>query len=409
MSADDQDGAVTRSSSRPLLFLIAETGGGHRSAARAVGEALERSHPGRFVPILCDPLGGPDSSRLLRRLAGWYGPMIRMAPWAWAALYHASDSRLAMAVLRRTLLSLVDRPVVDAIAVIQPAMIVSFHPLATQAATRAVRRRRLPVVTVVTDLVTTHAAWRCDAVDRIVVPSATAAQRCRLDGNNQDRCVEIGLPVPSQFCGGPLSPDERGVLRRALGMGERRFVVVLTGGGEGSGGMAKRAAALIEHCDDVDVVAICGRNLRLERRLSPLAARTGNRLRVEGFVHNMAEWLRCADVVVTKAGPGTIAEATCCAAPLLVTSHVPGQEKGNTEFVVEAGAARHARGVRDLVAEIARLRTDPAALDAMRVASARLGYWSAAHDVAALLADLADSTSTTLASTERVPALTGGG
>jgi len=49
-------------------------------------------------------------------------------------------------------------------------------------------------------------------------------------------------------------------------------------------------------------VAICGRNLRLKRRLDRLAARYGNRLTVIGFASNMADWLRCADLVVTKAG-----------------------------------------------------------------------------------------------------------
>ena len=43
----------------PLLFLISDTGGGHRNAARAVGQALDRMYPGRFAPVLCDPLAGP--------------------------------------------------------------------------------------------------------------------------------------------------------------------------------------------------------------------------------------------------------------------------------------------------------------------------------------------------------------
>ena len=53
----------------PVLFLMADTGGGHRNAARAVGESLELAYPGRFAPVWCDPLGGPGSSRLLR----WFG------------------------------------------------------------------------------------------------------------------------------------------------------------------------------------------------------------------------------------------------------------------------------------------------------------------------------------------------
>ena len=103
----------------------------------------------------------------------------------------------------------------------------------------------------------------------------------------------------------------------------------------------------------------------------------------------MADWLRCADMVVGKAGPGTIAEATCCAAPLVLTSFLPGQEEGNAEFVVRAGAGSYAPRPRDLAAEIARLRDDPAALAAMRAASARVGRPRAAADIAGLLAEAA--------------------
>src|SRR5260370_17787282 len=123
--------------------------------------------------------------------------------------------------------------------------------------------------------------------------------------------------------------------------------------------MAKRAAALVKAFDGVEVVAICGSNRSVEARLRRLGDRVGQRLVVRGFVDNMADWLRAADVVVSKAGPGTIAEATCCGAPLLITSHVPGQEKGNTEFVVGAGAGRHVPGIVALIAEAARLPPHP--------------------------------------------------
>ena len=103
----------------------------------------------------------------------------------------------------------------------------------------------------------------------------------------------------------------------------------------------------------------------------------------------MADWLRCADIVVGKAGPGTIAEATCCGAPLVLTSFVPGQEEGNAEFVVQAGAGSYAPRPRQLAAEIARLRRDPAALAAMREASARAGRPRAAADIAGLVAEAA--------------------
>ena len=161
---------------------------------------------------------------------------------------------------------------------------------------------------------------------------------------------------------------------------------------------------------------ICGRNQALKRRVTRLARRTerrsagrppahavgralhrvrraarpaSSRLTAHGFVGNMADWLRCADIVVGKAGPGTIAEATCSGAPLVLTSFVPGQEKGNAEFVTGAGAGVYAPRPRQLAAEIGRLRRDPAALAAMRDASVRAGRPGAAADIARFLADLA--------------------
>lgn len=88
----------------PVLFLMADTGGGHRNAAQAVGESLELAYPGRFAPVLCDPLGGPGSTRLLRWVTGLYGPVVRLAPWLWSAAYYGTNLRPAIWLLRRTLL-----------------------------------------------------------------------------------------------------------------------------------------------------------------------------------------------------------------------------------------------------------------------------------------------------------------
>ena len=217
---------------------------------------------------------------------------------------------------------------------------------------RARRRhaRGVPVLTVVTDLVTLHAAWRAARVDQMAVPTAAVRQRGgrhggrrgRGDGLAVSRCVETGLPVTSGFRNGPLSAGERAALRRALGVPERRFLAVLTGGGEGAGGMARRAAAIVRSFEDIGVVAICGRNLRLRRRLARL------------------------------------------------TSQLPGQEQGNGHFVADVGAGLHVPR-RQLLRHLAELRRDPAALTVMRTASAGLGRPGAAARVAQLLAGLTDA------------------
>jgi 1,2-diacylglycerol 3-beta-galactosyltransferase len=376
----------------PLLFLAPDTGGGHLSAARAVMDAVELSYPGRFEPVLYDPLRGPGSPWVARHVSGHYGALTRQAPWAWGALYRASNSAGAVHILLRTLFAGTACAIEAAIEDVQPAIVVSFHALTTEPAVRAARRTpyRLPVITVVTDVASVHRAWREGEADCIAAPSGPVALRFLLDGVASDRVIETGLPVAAQLSSGPVFGRERAELRKALGLGEDAFVVVVTGGAEGTGSLGRQVRALMGcGLEDLEVVAICGRNRGVERTLRRLQARPGlARLIVEGFVDNMGDWLRGADVVVTRAGPGTLAEAMCAGAGLIITSHLPGQEEGNTELAVGAGAARHASHPGDVVREVERLHRNPLVLAAMRRASARASRPQAAAEVAALLAAL---------------------
>jgi 1,2-diacylglycerol 3-beta-galactosyltransferase len=328
---------------------------------------------------------------LLRWFAGLYGPCIRLTPWLWWLFWRASDSPRVLGAVRRTVMAPVYGGVARAAQACRPAIIVAFHPMTADPAVRARDRGAVPppVITVITDLITAHLSWRDAPVDRVVVPSQEMAARCAKDDTEPDRYVPLGLPVAAEFCQPPLGEAERKELKRELGV-RGDFLVVLTGGAEGSGGLRRRAAAILRQVDDVDVAVICGRNRSLKRRVSRLAGRSAaGRITAHGFVGNMPDWLRCADVVVGKAGPGTIAEATCCGAPLVLTSYVPGQEKGNAEYVTGAGAGVFAPRPRQLAAEIGRLRRDPGALAAMREASVRAGRPRAATDIARFLAGLA--------------------
>jgi 1,2-diacylglycerol 3-beta-galactosyltransferase len=366
-------GSVPAAGPVPLLLLAPATGGGHRSAAAAVAEAVRQGYPGRFIPVVCDPLAGPGAARPLRWIARGYGPLIRYAPWLWGLLYRATDSRPAARLLHLAVAALAGRLVTEAVAGWDPAAIVSFHPLTGHAAVRArdAAAPGAPVVTVVTDLGPPHATWTWPRADR-TVPAAAA-----------------GVPVGPRSAAAPPGPAERAALRGRLGHPGARFLVVAAGGAEGAGRLARRAAAIARRLPDVEVAVICGRNRRLRRRLDKLAARRGGRLSVHGFVTDMAAWLRAADVVVTKAGPGTIAEAACCGAAMLLTCRLPGQERGNPGQVTAAGAGMYLPRTGRLVAGVARLRDDAAALAAMRAASARLARPDAAAGIAAVVAGLA--------------------
>lgn len=361
----------------PVLFLTSATGGGHQSAASAVAEAIGRRYPGQYVTVFCDPLAGHGSAWLSRWIADGYGSLIRYAPRLWGLLYRVTDSPRTARLVQRAAAFLADRVITEAIAAHRPAMMVSFHPLIGQAAIRArdADGRITPIVTVITDLGPPHATWTCPKVDRIVPASA------------------IGVPVGSGFLGAAPNVTDRAEQRRRLGHPEASFLVLLVGGAEGTGKLARRASAIVCNLPDVDVAVICGRNRLLRRRLSRLAARHHGRLSVHGFVTDMGSWLRAADVVATKAGPATIAEAACCMTAMVLTGHLPGQERNNVAFVTGAGAGVYWPRVSQLAPGIGRLRDDTTTLASMRAAAARLARPQAADGIADLLAQLADGVS----------------
>jgi len=349
-----------------LLFLVADTGGGHRASAEAVARRLAAAYPGRFATHVLDPFV-QASPRLVGRVVGLYSPITRYTPWLWGALYHATNSRAAVGALRGSALRLVEPGLAAVVATLRPALVVSFHPLLNHVAARALGSLpgpRIPLATVVTDLVDVHAAWTCANVDAVVTASPGGLDRARRAGVPADRCFDLGLPVDESFASPAPAGSARRALRHRLGLSPDRFTVLLTGGGEGSGGLARRARALLDAQLDVDVVVICGRNAKVRAALEAMPA---NNLRVLGFVRNMSEWMRASDLLVTKAGPGAIAEALCSRAPLLLTSYVPGQERGNIDFVVDTGAGRWVPRLRDMVDAVRELSAPgSASLAAMR-------------------------------------------
>jgi 1,2-diacylglycerol 3-beta-galactosyltransferase len=127
----------------------------------------------------------------------------------------------------------------------------------------------------------------------------------------------------------------------------------------------------------------------MRERLVALAPRLGPGAVVLGFVSNVADYMRAADALLSKAGPGTIAEAAACGLPIIVCDYISGQEAGNLAYVETRGAGEVALEARDVSATLRRFfGPDPAPLAQLKrnaIASARP---HAADDIAKFLMSL---------------------
>mmetsp|Transcript_14227 Transcript_14227/g.36309 ORF Transcript_14227/g.36309 Transcript_14227/m.36309 type:complete len:160 (-) Transcript_14227:373-852(-) len=102
----------------------------------------------------------------------------------------------------------------------------------------------------------------------------------------------------------------------------------------------------------------------------------------------MRDCMIASDLLITKAGPGTIAEALICGLPLVLSDFLPGQEYGNVTYVEQHHVGVFpGNGNADAVADAAAaLLADPAEL---RARSARARGMATPHATADIARDLA--------------------
>ena len=70
------------------------------------------------------------------------------------------------------------------------------------------------------------------------------------------------------------------------------------------------------------MVVVCGNNKEAQNALSNMYWEKGVKVFIQGFVNNMDEWMNASDALVTKAGPGTIAEACICGLPCMLFAYL---------------------------------------------------------------------------------------
>jgi len=192
----------------------------------------------------------------------------------------------------------------------------------------------------------------------------------------------VGLPVANRYC---QPVGKKSTLRKALGWPLDKPIVLMVGGGEGMGPLAKTAQAIDASGLDVGLVIVCGRNQRLKATLE--AQKWENPTLIYGFTRDMPDFMQASDFIVTKAGPGTIAEALNAELPIILYAKLPGQEDGNVTFVEEEGAGVWAPRPQDVVRTLTRWISRPAERQKIVENCRRAGKPEAARTIARIIGE----------------------
>jgi 1,2-diacylglycerol 3-beta-galactosyltransferase len=318
-----------------ILIFFSDTGGGHRAAANALRDAFHHAFPGQFEITMVD--GFKECAPFpFNHIPDTYFPLTAYTPWLWGALFHSSNTRASLPVSARVDDMLLRRGCARIIRKLKPDLVISVHPLINRAACNALRalEPRTPFVTVVTDLFDAHGMWFSAPADLVIVPTLGAYERGIRWHFPPDKLRVIGQPISLNFATS-VPGESVNELRARLHLRQDIFTILLVGGGEGMGPLRGIARALNHSHLQVQLVIIAGRNEKLQKQLRKLSWHIP--VSIQGFVTNMPDWMRASDLVITKAGPGTIMETLAAGKPMILSGFLRGQEEGNVRFVQETG------------------------------------------------------------------------
>ncbi len=359
-----------------IVMLSCNTGEGHNSTARAIQEVLT----GRGVECETVDVLACLSPAFSKFVCNWHAKLYKYAPKLWDVSYRAFEKKelrsdetgmlyellsLGAAKLRKIL----DKGQYDA------AVCVHVFSGMMMAELRTVWGVTMPCFFVSTDYTCHPYVDRCD-LDGLFIPSAELTAEFAAAGLPREKLIATGIPVRQAF----YRHIDRTAARKALALEERGMVVLLMCGSMGCGPMRKLAKNLTERLPaGSEVVAVCGKNEKLQESLSSLK---NPGLRVLGYTENVEHYMAAADIVVTKPGGLSATEAGVQHLPAVFIDAVGGCESRNFNFFINRGFALGSKDPEKVLELTVALAQDEEKRDQMRSAMEAAFQINSAHVIA---------------------------
>jgi 1,2-diacylglycerol 3-beta-galactosyltransferase len=372
-----------------VVVFYMDAGGGHRAALHALdAAALETRAPLRLLPLSLQEVLVPLD--FTRRLTGvsleqLYNAMVRRG-----FTRHLVPLLRTLHGLTRLNHRTLVRLLADELRRHRPAAVLSVAPNFNAAIRDAVRATHpaIPFLVLLTDLADFPPHfWMEPGIDRVIVATEHAARQAVAQGIPRARVtLTTGMPLHPRFYP-PPGPEARARVRDELGFASDDRVALLLFGGKGAPEVETLAGALLASPAGFRVIAVCGDNPALHERMARIESRGCGRLRRFAFTDRVAELMAAADVLVTKPGPGTLAEAFHNRLPAVVVSNgrtIP-QERFNARHVQEQGLGLVVRHLDEVPAAVSALTGDPLLVGRTRAKLAGLPENRAVFEALAIL------------------------
>jgi processive 1,2-diacylglycerol beta-glucosyltransferase len=363
---------------RRILFLYLTKHSGHYAAAVAIDETI-RQLDGRTETILLDSFShaNPVLSKVTLRA---YLAVLKAAPEIWEFMYDNPEFKERTRKIRETLNRGNSRKLQKLLNDFSPHVVVCTQAFACGVIAswkRATGRKTPVLVGVLTDFVA-HRYWADPEVDLYIAPSEETRQNLVAQGVLPERVKTHGIPTNQLF----TRPVDKTAVIQSLGLKPDLPKILVMGGSLGLGPMKSVIRKLNKLPQPFDIIVVTGKNEELQERLARKGPRLRHTTKIFGFVENIHELMEIAEMIVTKPGGITTAEALVKRLPMIIINPIPGQEAKNTEYLLSQNVAVEARDANDVMLYVDEFLRNPRKLWAMREAATVLGRPRSAENAA---------------------------
>ena len=366
---------------KKVLLLSASAGAGHVRAAQAIEKAFNQTLNGAAEVHHFDVLN--YTNKVFRHLySKAYIDLVNKMPEGLGWVYDKLDTPWKNERRRLALDKLNTRPFVKLLEQYQPDLIVCTHFLPAEIVSWLKAKERLASrqAIIVTDF-DVHAMWLVHHYERYFVAIDEARAYLEALGIPPQKITVSGIPIDPVFA----VKKGKQEMRSKHGLAPDRTTILLSAGGEGVGSVDALITALRPLQHRVQVVAICGRNEELKKRLSRMAARikpdANMLLKPFGYTLEMDELMTASDLVMGKPGGLTTSEALAKGLVFVIVNPIPGQEERNSDHLLEASVAIRCNNLPTLSYKLDRLLADRSRFSAMQASAKRMGRPNAANEI----------------------------
>ena len=300
---------------------------------------------------------------LFRVLYVWtYWAMIRYAPHLWKRLFEARLKNKAEQTAPRWALRWGFSKVFTEIGKFQPEIIAACEVGAAEIAVLA-RREKLTgakIVNVITDF-EAEPIWIKPEIAAFAVATKEVAGQLQSWGAGAEKIKVCGIPLKGDFAW----KYEKKETFADCKLDDKKPLVLVMGGGMGPTRMNEVIAHLLQKGENLQILALPGRDKKMHRRLARLSNNAANSLHVLHWTNRVAALMQAASILVTKPGGVTLSEAAVCSVPLVLFDAIPGPEVVNAARFAEAGAAHITYGSQETAEVVLKLLKDAPQLQAM--------------------------------------------